>query len=235
MKLFSLVIPCYNEGPNIPVLFEKLGNVCHDSEIEVIFVNNGSNDDSKNIFDEFILRYSFARIVNVYPNQGYGFGILSGLKEAQGEFVGWTHADLQTDPSDPIRGFKTLAEVDQKATFLKGLRRNRPFSDQAFTWGMSLFESLLFGFRLWDINAQPTLFHRSLMDTWVNPPYDFSLDLYVYLQACRQGFSIMRMPVVFPPRKFGTSHWNTGFWAKWKFIRRTIDFSLKLRKEIRFS
>jgi hypothetical protein len=43
-------------------------------------------------------------------NQGYGFGILSGLKECTGEFLGWTHADMQTDPKDLLKAFNIIKE-----------------------------------------------------------------------------------------------------------------------------
>jgi hypothetical protein len=46
------------------------------------------------------------------------------------------------------------------------------------------------------------------------------------------GFEIRRFPVIFAPRKWGTSSWNTDFSAKRRFIRRTVDFSLELRKSL---
>ena len=48
---------------------------------------------------------------------------------------------------------------------------------------MSLFETLLLRTRLWDINAQPTMFHRDFFASWDRPPHDFSLDLYAYYGA----------------------------------------------------
>ena len=43
---------------------------------------------------------------------------------------------------------------------------------------MSLFETIYIGKALWDINAQPNIFHRQFFEGWSNPPFDFSLDLY---------------------------------------------------------
>ena len=42
---------------------------------------------------------------------------------------------------------------------------------------MSLIEWMILGVRMWDINAQPTLFHRSFFEIWQDPPKDWSLDL----------------------------------------------------------
>ena len=57
----------------------------------------------------------------------------------------------------------------------------------AFTFGMSVFESVLLRRPLRDINAQPTLFPRSLYETWTTPPEDFALDLYAYVSAKSAG------------------------------------------------
>ncbi|HRG76152.1 MAG TPA: glycosyltransferase family 2 protein, partial [Leptospiraceae bacterium] len=99
MKL-SIVVPCYNEEKNIPLVLEKFQSVIKRDDVEVILVNNGSKDNSQLVLNELIPKYSFARTVLVEVNQGYGFGILSGLKEAKGDYIGWTHADMQTDPYD---------------------------------------------------------------------------------------------------------------------------------------
>ena len=49
----SIVVPCYNEEKNIPLILKKINEVTIDrSDIEVILVNNGSTDNSKNIMEQ---------------------------------------------------------------------------------------------------------------------------------------------------------------------------------------
>ena len=83
---------------------------------------------------------------------------------------------------------------------------------------------------MWDINAQPNIFPKSFYLRWKNPPYDFSLDLYAVFMARKNKIKVIRFDVLFPKRIHGMSSWNTGLKAKWKFIKRTIDFSIKLKK-----
>ena len=45
---------------------------------------------------------------------------------------------------------------------------------------MSILETLIFNKILWDINAQPNIFHKSLLNKIENPPDNFLFDLYVY-------------------------------------------------------
>ena len=232
MKL-SIVIPCYNEEKNIPLILERFNEVIKRDDIEVILVNNGSTDNSESVFNELLPKYPFAKCVKVEVNQGYGYGILQGLQAAKGEYIGWTHADMQTDPNDVIKALEIIEKTNVKKVFVKGNRKGRPFFDVFFTFGMGCFETLLMGEFLWDINAQPNIFSRELFENWQNPPFDFALDLFALYEAKKQGFKIIRFPVLFPERIYGTSHWNTSLKAKWKFIKRTFEFSFKLKKGLK--
>lgn len=184
---FSLVIPCYNEAANLPLLLERCKALGATPGVEVILVDNGSTDSTPGVLEALLPAYQGCRSIRVEQNQGYGFGILSGLRAAQGQMLGWTHADMQTDPQDALRGLDLVSRHGEEV-FIKGRRYGRPLADTLFTTGMSIFETLLLRKPLWDINAQPTMFSRRFFETWEAPPHDFSLDLYAYYQArqCKQ-------------------------------------------------
>lgn len=229
---FSLIIPCYNEALNLPLLMSRCAGLLQKADAEVILVDNGSTDNSAQVLREQLPHYHGCRSVRVEINQGYGYGVLAGLNAAKGEILGWTHADLQTDPQDALKGL-ALFEQYGKGIFVKGRRYGRPLSDVVFTVGMSLFETMLLAKPLWDINAQPTMFSRQFFNSWRDAPHDFSLDLYAYYQARKQYLAVHRFPVRFGERANGVSHWNINWAAKRKFIARTVDFSLQLRKSIK--
>jgi len=228
---FSLVIPCYNEAANLPLLLERCKELAVRPDVEVVLVDNGSTDSTAEVLQNLLPKYPGCRSIRVEENQGYGFGIVSGLRAAEGQILGWTHADMQTDPKDVFLGLG-LFEKHGDDIFVKGRRYGRPFMDVVFTVGMSVFETLLLARPMWDINAQPTMFPRSFFDDWESPPEDFSLDLFTYYQAQSSGLKVYRFPVRFGERAHGVSHWNVNWAAKWKFIRRTIDLSLQLKKKI---
>lgn len=230
MKL-SLIIPCYNEAANLPLLLERCKELTVRPDVEVVLVDNGSTDNTIEVLQTLLPKYSGCRSIRVEKNQGYGFGIVSGLKAARGEILGWTHADMQTDPQDALFGLE-IFEKHGDDIFVKGQRYGRPFMDVVFTAGMSVFETCLLARPMWDINAQPTIFSRSFFETWIAPPDDFSLDLYAYYQAQRSGLKVYRFPVRFGERAHGFSHWNVNWAAKRKFIHRIVDYSLQLKKNI---
>lgn len=232
MKL-SIIIPCYNEAENIPLILEGFKQVIKSENIEVILVNNGSVDNSADVLEELLPNYPFARTVLVPVNKGYGYGILQGLNCAKGDYIGWTHADMQTDPADVLKGLEMIEALPDKNVYIKGNRKGRPWFDQFFTWGMGIFETIYFKTPMTDINAQPNIFPKEFYRGWKNPPYDFSLDLYAVYMAKKEGISVVRFPVLFPERIFGESKWNNeGLKSKWKFIKRTIQFSVELKHRV---
>ena len=221
----SLVIPCYNEAASLPLLTDRCREIVDaHPNIEIVLVDNGSTDETPEILKKIPLKS-----IRVGVNRGYGHGILTGLQCASGDILGWTHADMQADIGDIVRGMKVFEQFGENI-LVKGRRHGRPLSDVFFTVGMSVFETMLLKTPLWDINAQPNLFPRHFFHSWKNPPHDFSLDLYAYYQAKRQHLSVHRFPVSFGKRIHGTSHWNIDWPNKIKFIRRTIQFSLDLKR-----
>jgi len=232
MKL-SIIVPCYNEASNIPLILERFKESITRDDIELLLVNNGSTDNSQEVMESLIPKNPFARIVNVKVNQGYGYGIISGLRAGNGEYLAWTHADMQTDPHDVIKALDIIeGEAEPEKVFVKGNRKKRPFADIFFTTGMGIFESIYLGTSLMDVNAQPNLFHRSFFELWESPPDDFSLDLYAFYMARHKKIKVIRFPVLFTERIHGHSHWNVDWESKMKFIKRTLDFSFKLKKRL---
>jgi glycosyltransferase involved in cell wall biosynthesis len=231
--MLSLVVPCYDEAPNLPLLIRRIEEAYGvQDRAEVILVDNGSSDGSPAIMAS-LADHPLIRTVRVEVNQGYGYGILAGLKAARGDWVGWTHADMQADPADALRGLALLPGDGAPAVYIKGRRHGRPFMDVVFTVGMALFESILLRTRLWDISAQPNIMPRPFYELVADgAPHDFSLDLYFYHAARRHGLRIARFPVRFGERAHGASHWNVNWAAKWKFILNTVRYSFKLRKHV---
>jgi glycosyltransferase involved in cell wall biosynthesis len=232
VKKLSVVVPCYNEGETIPYLLSRYATALKGrDDIEVILVNDGSKDNTKEVLENQKSLHTFLSVVHVEPNAGYGHAVTTGLRHATAELIGWTHGDLQTPPEDMMRALTIFENyTGEKPLYVKGKRYGRPIFDVIFTLGMSIFESILFRTALTDINAQPNVFRREFLGKWDNPPKDFSLDLYVYLLAKKNGYHVKRFPVHFGKRFAGVSSWNTSWKNKYKFIKRTVHFSVALKK-----
>jgi len=232
----SIVLPCYNEAGNLPLILSRLReSFGARQDVEVVLVDNGSKDATAEILAKELAdpALSFIRVERVKINQGYGFGIMSGLRAARGEFLAWTHADMQTDPADVLLGWeRMLAQAGPNNVFLKGRRVARNPLDALFTFGMSVIASACLGCWLHDINAQPKIFHRRFYEMLKSPPDDFSLDLYVYYLARKSGFQLLLQPVDFAKRRHGEAKGGGSLAGKWRLMKRTWGYIFKLRREI---
>lgn len=233
----SIVIPCYNESESLPQLFSACAAALpEDVATEVIFVDNGSTDDSAPRLAALAgtAEFSFARVVTVPENRGYGHGIMTGVRAASGEIIAWTHADLQTDPADVVAAYRAHREAlrDGRA-IVKGRRTGRGLFDAFFTAGMSVVASVMLGSSLSDINAQPKMFNRALLEHLSAAPDDFSLDVYLLYVARRAGLDVLEHPVVFADRQHGEAKGGGSLGGKAKLIKRTLAFLGQLRQEIK--
>ena len=164
---------------------------------------------------------------------GYGNDILEGLKKARYEYLCWTHADLQTDPNDVIRGLEIIISNIGDEQFIKGKRKSRPFFDLLLTYGMQLIVFFLLKVRLNDINAQPKVFHRSFYDKFLKDrsPKDFSLDLFALYEAKTNNYEIISFPVHFKKREFGVAKGGGGSLInRWNLVKRTFRYIYRLKK-----
>ena len=230
-KALSIIIPCYNEELSIPKLIDNCLSIIND-DIEIIIVDNGSIDDTFKELNKSDIPKNIMPI-RIEKNIGYGNGIMSGLNHASGEVLSWTHADLQTDLSDIIRGYTIhKKELLNKTCVVKGKRKKRNLFDAFFTFSMGLYCSILLGKWLYDINAQPKIFHRSFLEKFEKAPLDFSLDLYVLYFFSLNKINIKSIPVFFNKRQFGVSKGGGTLKGKFKLIKRTLSYIHHLKKSL---
>ena len=205
--MLTLIIPCYNEEKNLNFLLKKINDlIIKYNFIKILLVDNGSSDNTYDVVkSNIIFKNNRFILKKISKNIGYGYGIISGIKEADSEYISWTHADLQTDIEDVPKAFleyKSLFKSSSKI-FIKGNRKNRPTIDNFFTNAMSIISSFLTFSKLKDVNAQPKIFHKSLIDDLKKAPNDFMLDLYILIKANKKKYKILEYDVYFNKRKFG--------------------------------
>ena len=225
MILLSIVIPCFNEADNIFPLFQKIEEILQkDNSIEFVIVDNGSTDNTlNNIISTNLYKEKRIELLKIQNNIGYGHGIMSGVNIAQGQFIGWCHADLQTEPMDVLNAFSSkIDNLKDEKCIIKGLRKNRNIFDSIFTFGMSIFASLVFMKKINDINAQPKLFPISFLELIKDYPKDFSLDLYILIMAKSNNYKIINHEVIMKKRLYGEAKGGGSLIGKLKLIKRTL-------------
>lgn len=225
----SIVIPCYNEADNINNLFSLWRESIKGKNIEVIFVNNGSQDKSQDIFKELQSKNidSQIKVLNLKQNKGYGGGIQEGLNIANGEILSWCHADNQVSVKDIISLIDAYIIKNNEKLIIKGKRQKRSFFDNFFTKSMGRAVKLATGFNLTDINAQPKVFNKNAYDKNKNYSTDFLFDLDFLLNAVIIGFDILEINVTNLDREFGQAKGGGTFFGKIRLSFRTLFYLIK--------
>jgi glycosyltransferase involved in cell wall biosynthesis len=234
---FSLILPCYNEELNIIHLYEEFKNMPDKNVKELIFVNNGSTDQTEENIDKVIHQSNIdknsnliIKKLNLSKNQGYGGGIKAGLEVAQGDYIGWTHADLQTPLIDFLKLFNLIK--DKKNIFGKGIRtNNRGYFSGIISRMHEILASKILGYNLKEINAQPKIFSKDVLKYFTNMPMNWTtLDTYAVYICLKNDIKITEMKVVFNNRIYGESKWQNNFS---NFIKH-IFFNLLYLVQLRF-
>ena len=233
MADLSLVIPCYNEEKNIKELFDQIAKLENKLHIEVIIVNNGSTDNSADIIDSEKKIIKNLKVIKIKKNIGFGNGIREGIKNTTSDLVCYAHGDLQVNLENVYNAYNIYTSSHFKKKFIKGSRKKRSLIETSFTFFMSVINSILFRRILYDIHAQPNLFHKSLIKNFDFLPNDMSLDLYMMLNAKINDFKILRFKVNFLKRKFGIGA-NENLSKKLKYSLHSLFSSLSILFHGRF-
>lgn len=129
----SVVIPVFNEEEGLPLLIPKLTEVLNRLGIkyEVIFVDDGSRDESRNVLKDFVLKYPFLKLIGLRENRGLRTTLLVGIKEARGEKIVTLDSDLQNDPEDIPKPLSYLDKFDMATGWRR--KRNDPWLKRIYS------------------------------------------------------------------------------------------------------
>ena len=222
----SLVIPCYNEAESIPytlpglcAAFAKAGR-----RLEIVAVDNGSRDASAARIAELVAKGLPIRPVRVEVNQGYGFGLLSGIPHARGTWVGFIPADGQVDAEDVARLFEALAPCGP-LTLGKIRRRFRMDG-----WRRKLV-SIVYNALVWclwpglgsiDVNGTPKIVHRSVLARMQLESRRWFFDPELLIKAHYLGVRVLELNAFARMRGRGES--NVRATTCWEFFRELLRY-----------
>ena len=101
----SIVVPCYNEQESLPIFYKEINRVSNEMnevDFEILFVNDGSNDDTLNILRKLSKKDSRVKYISFSRNFGKEAGMYAGLSNATGDYVAIMDADMQ-DPPEMVK------------------------------------------------------------------------------------------------------------------------------------
>lgn len=141
--LLSVVVPCYNEQEVLRATHERLTGVLAELstlDYELIFVNDGSRDDTQPILMQLQLVDSHIRVLLLSRNFGHQVAVTAGLEEASGDAVVIIDADLQ-DPPEVIPQMVQLWREGNDVVY--GMRVDRRGESKFKLWTAKIFYRLI--------------------------------------------------------------------------------------------
>ena len=204
----SIVIPFYNEEKTIKPLTNILVNEFKRNNIncELILVDNGSDDKTSEIVNKLSKEYKNVKAVRVRVNQGYGWGILNGLKFATGEHVGYMDGDFEIQPNGILKLYKKMKK--NNSDIGKGIR-DKPESDifkVIASYGYDILFFILFFKFIKQVNANPKIMRKSCYKKMNLSSKDWFIDSEIIIKGLKNNYKIVSQIVLYNPRKTGESH-----------------------------
>ena len=228
----SIVLPAYNEEANVERAVEQVSAVARQlgMDYEIILVNDGSADRTGEIGHELEGRIPNYRVVEHYPNRGYGGSLKAGFEAATKELIAFVPADNQFDFGE----IAALLEALDGADIVSGYRAKRedPFVRRLNAFGWNTLVSVLFGRLGRDIDCGFKLFRREILGHVTIESNGAMIDTEFLAGAKARGYRIAEVPVTHLPRVGGEAT-GANFKVIAKAFRDLALFRLRLSRELR--
>ena len=145
MKTLSIVVPAYNEEDVIELFYKKVKEIVdrikEKYEYEIVFVDDGSTDNTLNILKKLRESDKNINIISFSRNFGKEAGMYAGLKNSSGDIVVILDADLQHDPENIIKMIKYIEEGYDTVTTI----RNRKGESKIKSFFANMFYKFMSG------------------------------------------------------------------------------------------
>jgi len=231
VRSLSVILPAYNEEANVASAVERVSKVMQSlgMDYEIILVNDGSRDRTGEIARELQTRIPHFKLVEHFPNRGYGGSLKAGFAAATCDWIAFTPSDNQFD----FREISLLLARSTKADIVSGYRANRrdPFVRRLNALGWNSVVRLLFGYLCRDIDCGFKLFRRELLERVHIESNGAMIDTEFLAGARARGYTLTDVPVTHLPRQAGHP---TGANLKviLKAFRDLARFRLRLWREL---
>lgn len=207
INLLSVVVPVHNEAENIVPLIQEIEDALSDFiAFEIIYVNDGSKDDTKKRLTEAKARHPNLRVITHAQSCGQSTAVRTGIKLAKGDWVATLDGDGQNDPAD-IK--KLIAAIEKGVDLIGGNRRHA----RRDTWIKRIssvvantVRSKLLRDSTPDTGCGLKLIRR---EVFLDLPYFDHMHRFLPALVQRRGGRVISVPVSHRAREHGQSKYGT--------------------------
>jgi len=213
----SLVIPLYNEGPNLTPLYEstrKILDTLHYSW-ELIFVDDGSTDGGPEVLRGIADKDPAVRVLTFERNAGQSAAFHAGIRKARGALVITMDADLQNDPSDIPGLLQVMEEGDCELVCGWRQKRNDPWVKRISSRVANFIRNRLTHESIHDTGCSLKVFKKDALNQ-----INFFNGMHRFFPTLMKmhGFKVREAAVNHRHRRFGQSKYNISNRAWRSFV-----------------
>jgi phenylacetate-CoA ligase len=207
--LISIIVPCFNEAGNIPELHKRLVKVIKGIKkpCQIIYVDDSSTDDTPQILSELKKKNKFVIVKRHSCNKGLAESWITGANAAQGDYSVIIDADLQYQPEDIFRLYKSLMSTN--VDIVQGSRSTIGRSiDLRFIYSISLnyILNLIFSMRLKDNKSGFIICKKDTLVNLLTTRFSYKyFQTFLMVAAKHKGYSYSDIEVIFLDRLVGKS------------------------------
>lgn len=199
----SVVIPAFNEEANlrstVAVVGGKLAEL--DTTFEIIIVNDGSTDATRDIAEEIVAADKRVRLINHPQNRGPGSGVFTGIGAAKGEFVIFIPADLALDIDELYK----YIDASRQCDLVVGIRSDRR-DYSLFRKFVSITNILLIRFLFGMKERQFNYIHmyrRTMLERMNIESRGVFITAEIMIRARDRGYRLTEVDITYVPRAAG--------------------------------
>ena len=218
--LISVVAPLFNEAATVAELYAQIQAALEGSRWELVYVDDGSTDDSYERLVELHRTHSNVRVVRHRRNFGKAAALSAGFAVAQGDVVVTIDADLQDDPAEIPQ---LLAKLDEGYDLVSGWKctRRDPFARRLFSKIYNGTTAVVTGVHLHDMNCGLKAYRAEVLQ---NVRLYGDMHRFVPVLAHHLGFRTTEIPVNHRPRVAGKSRYGLERYARGFFDLLTVAY-----------
>lgn len=226
----SVVIPLFNEEESLNELASWVKEVCEKNRFrfEMIFVDDGSTDNSWSVVETLSETYEEVRGIKFRRNYGKSAALNEGFTEASGDVVITMDADLQDNPEEIPALYRMIMEDGYQ--LVSGWKKNRhdPFNKRIPSKFFNRFTRMMSGIHLHDFNCGLKAYHNNVVKS---VEVYGEMHRYIPVIAKWNGFDRIGEKVVqHKPRKYGTTKFGMERFIKGFLDLLSITFVSKFGK-----
>ena len=201
----SIIVPVLNEEGSLEIFYRETSNALREfSEWEIIFIDDGGEDESNKIIKRLVDDDSRISLIQFFRNVGKAHALSEGFNHAQGDIVITIDSDLQDDPAEIPQLIK---KVQEGWDVVSGWKKDRkdPASKRIASRVFNVVTRILTGIKIHDFNCGLKAYRKQVVK---------SLDVYggmhryIPALAAKKGFSVTEIEVNHRTRKFGESKYG---------------------------